>query len=275
MSSSSSTRPKPNGQAKAPAHSGASILCFDIGGSGMKAMLVSVSGQPLSDRVRVETPQLPTPPRVLDALRELGGKFHDFDYIACGFPGVIKHGTVFTAANLDPAWVGFKLQEHLQQLFNRPVRVANDAAVQGMAAISGKGVELCLTFGTGMGSSLFIDGVLVPGLELGHHPFRKGKTYEDYLGRAGLEKWGKKKWNKRLSEALPVIEHLFNYDRLYIGGGNNKLIRCDLPKNASLVMNLDGLRGGAALWRDVAAAGKTLVRTDAAHSPLKTSSKQK
>ena len=250
----------------APAPKEATVLCFDVGGTGMKAMLVSVSGEPLSDRIRIETPKLSTPDALLAGFRELATNLPDFDYIACGFPGVIKNGVVHTAANLDKAWVGFDLLSALEKLFDKPVRLANDAAVQGMAAISGKGVELCLTFGTGMGSSLFVGGVLVPGLELGHTPFKKGRTYEEYLGRVGLERWGKKKWNKRLAEALPIIERLFNYDRLYIGGGNNKLIRFDLPKNATLVENLDGLRGGAALWRDVVQEAKTLAKTNAPHT---------
>ena len=259
---------KPNGQARQsqPAPQDATVLCFDVGGTGMKAMLVSVSGEPLSERVRIETPKLSTPDRLLEGFRELGSHFPDFDFVACGFPGVIKQGVVYTAANLDKQWIGFHLQESLEKLFNKPVRVANDAAVQGMAAVSGQGVELCLTFGTGMGGSLFTGGVLVPGLELGHHPFKKGRTYEEYLGKAGIERWGKKKWNKHLAEALPVIERLFNYDRVYIGGGNNKLIKFELPKNATLVQNLDGLRGGSALWRDAISTGKTLLKTDAPHS---------
>ncbi len=107
--------------------------------------------------------------------------------------------------------------------------------------------ELAITFGTGLGSSLFVDGTLVPGLELGHHPFRDGKTYEEFLGAAGLKKYGKKRWNKRAKEAIGNFERLFNYDRLYIGGGNNKFIHFDLPENASLIPNMDGLLGGAAL----------------------------
>ncbi len=247
-------------QRKAPANKNARVLCFDIGGSGIKAMTVEVDGSEFGDRERVPTPDPADPGSVMSALRELARHFTGYDYIACGFPGVIKHGTVYSAHNLEPQWIGYDLQGSLEKLLGRPARVANDAAVQGMAAIQGIGVELCITLGTGMGSSLFVGGVLVPGLELGHHPFRKGFTYEDYLGRAGLKKYGKKKWNKRLKEAIATAERLFNYDHLYLGGGNNRLITFRMPENATLIENLDGLRGGVSLWRDVVQTRHTLVR---------------
>jgi len=127
--------------------------------------------------------------------------------------------------------------------------VANDAAVQGYGAVKGRGVELVLTLGTGMGSSLFIDGKLCPGLELGHHPWKK-RIYEDYLGRRGLDKYGKKHWNKLLREAIDQTRQLFNWDHLYLGGGNTKKIDFDLPPNVSIVSNEDGILGGVALWRE-------------------------
>jgi polyphosphate glucokinase len=128
------------------------------------------------------------------------------------------------------------------------VRVANDSAVQGFAAIQGKGVELVITLGTGFGSSLFTNGYLVPGLELAHHPWRKKKTYEDYLGKCGLAKYGRKRWNKYLEKGITQLEALFNYDHLYIGGGNATKIDFPLPKNVTRVPNEDGLLGGVALW---------------------------
>jgi polyphosphate glucokinase len=121
--------------------------------------------------------------------------------------------------------------------------------VQGYGAIKGDGVELVITLGTGMGSSLFSDGRLCPGLELGHHPWRK-KTYEDYLGKRGLKKYGKKRWNKLLEKAIAQTEATFNWDHLYIGGGNARKIKFELPENVKTVSNEDGLLGGVALWRD-------------------------
>jgi polyphosphate glucokinase len=135
---------------------------------------------------------------VLKGLDKLRAQFSGLDRVSVGFPGVIKRGITYTAANLHPKWMDFPLQAELEKRWKKPVRVANDAAVQGYGAISGKGVELTLTLGTGMGSALFTDGHLCPGLELGHHPW-KTKTYEDYLGRRGLDKFGKRAWKSSSS----------------------------------------------------------------------------
>ncbi len=116
-----------------------------------------------------------------------------------------------------------------------------------MDRFSGHGVELTLTLGTGMGSALFTDGRLCPGLELGHHPWKK-QTYEDYVGRRGLDKHGVKKWNKYVKEVIEQTEKLFNWDHLYIGGGNTKKIDFKPPKNVSIVSNREGILGGVALW---------------------------
>ncbi len=224
-------------------------LCVDIGGSGLKAMLLDARGKPISARERIVTPAVPTPASVLKALDELRKRLPGFDRVSVGFPGVIKRGITYTAANLNPKWIAFPLGRELEKRWKKPVRVANDAAVQGYGAIKGHGVELLLTFGTGMGSALFTNGKLCPGLELGHHPWRE-KTYEDYLGRRGLDKYGKKTWNKRLQEAIEQTAATFNWDHLYLGGGNTKKIAFKLPKNASIVSNEEGILGGVALWRD-------------------------
>src|SRR5271157_2296144 len=177
-------------------------LSIDIGGSKLKAMLLDRDGKPVSERQRVLTPQAPTPAAVLAGLDKLRKLLPRFDRVSVGFPGVIKRGTTWTAFNLNPKWAGFPLQAVLQKRWKKPVRVANDAAVQGYGAIVGDGVELALTLGTGLGSSLFTSGRLCPGLELAHHPWRKGKTYEDFLGRRGLDKYGKKHWNKLVQDAI-------------------------------------------------------------------------
>ena len=225
-------------------------LAVDIGGSGLKAMLLDANGQPVSERQRVVTPEVPAPKPVLDALDELRKLLPaSFDRASVGFPGVIKHGTTYTAANLHSGWTGFPLQTELEKCWRKPVRVCNDAAVQGYGAIKGDGVEMIITLGTGMGGSLFTDGRLCPGLELGHHPWKK-HTYEDYIGRRGLDKYGKKQWNKFLVEAIAQTAATFNWDHLYLGGGNAKKIEFKLPKNVEIVSNETGLLGGVALWKD-------------------------
>jgi polyphosphate glucokinase len=224
-------------------------LSIDIGGSGLKAMLLSPAGESLSERERIDTPEVATPEAVLGGLGELRKKLSKFDRVSVGFPGVIKRGVTYTAANLHPGWMGFHLQLELERLWKCPVRVANDAAVQGYGAIRGSGVELVLTLGTGLGSSIYTDGRLCPGLEFGHHPWKKF-TYEDYLGRRGFDKYGKEKWNKFLEQAIEQTSHTFNWDRLYLGGGNTKKITFSLPENVEIVSNLSGILGGVALWKD-------------------------
>jgi polyphosphate glucokinase len=134
-------------------------------------------------------------------------------------------------------------------MWHKPVRVGNDADVAGYGAIKGKGVELVLTLGTGMGAALFTNGHLVPGLELGHHPWMK-KTYEDYLGRRGLDKFGKNRWNTFVLKGIKETEKLFNWDHLYIGGGNTKKLNFKLPPNVSIISNAEGILGGVLLWKD-------------------------
>jgi polyphosphate glucokinase len=224
-------------------------LAIDIGGSGLKAILLDADGKPASERQRLETPVIPTPKTVIAALDSLVKLLPKFDRVSVGFPGVTKKGITYTAVNLHPEWMNFPFQKELEKRWKKPVRVANDAAVQGYGAIQGKGVEMIITLGTGMGSSLFTDGRLCPGLEFGHHPWKK-KTYEDYLGRRGLQKHGKKQWNKLLQEAIDQTAKTFNWDQLYLGGGNTKKIEFTPPKNVKIVSNEAGLLGGVALWRD-------------------------
>lgn len=228
--------------------SGPVTLAIDIGGSGLKAMLLDTAGKPLSERQRVVTPALPTPRAVLAALDALIKPLPGFNRVSVGFPGVTKHGITYTAANLHPLWANFHFQAALEKLWKKPVRVANDAAIQGYGAIKGDGIEMIVTLGTGMGSALYVDGHLCP-LELGHHPWKK-KTYEDYIGRRGLDKLGKKSWNKHVLEAIEQIRFTFNFDHLYLGGGNTKKIDFKLPKDVSIVSNETGLLGGVALWRN-------------------------
>jgi len=226
-------------------------LAIDTGGTGIKMMALDIDGKALTERVRLPTPVPATTATVLAEFDKIKAQMPPFDRVSVGFPGVIKHGKTFTAANLDPSWVGFPLQATLEKLWKKPVRVCNDAAVQGYAAVRGHGVELVLTLGTGLGSALFTEGHLCPGLELAHHIWRKkGRTYEDYLGKRGYEKHGAEKWNALVQEAIASTAKLFNWDTLYLGGGNSKKIAFQLPENVKTVSNEDGLLGGVALWND-------------------------
>ncbi|MBD2259996.1 ROK family protein [Pseudanabaena sp. FACHB-2040] len=233
-----------------PSSAASKTLSVDIGGSGIKTILLDARGEALTERLRQNTPAPATPEAIINLIQAQAAQQGDFDRVSVGFPGVVRQGVIGSAANLDSRWIGVDLAQSLTQLLGKPVRVANDADVQGLGAVTCQGVELVLTLGTGVGAALFVNGTLVPNLELGHHPFRKGETYEQQLGRSALEGISKKRWNRRLEKAIALLQAIFNYDTLYLGGGETKQINFDLPKNVKIVSNMMGLLGGIALWRD-------------------------
>jgi polyphosphate glucokinase len=223
-------------------------LCIDVGGTGLKGMVLSASGKPLSARMRIETPRPATPRAVTAAIQKMIPDRAQFDRVSVGFPGVVVDGVVRTAHNLHPSWVGFDLATWILRNTGRPTRVLNDAGVHGHGVIQGRGVEICVTLGTGFGFSLFVNGHYVPNVEFGHHPFRKTHTYEDLLGAKALERMGKKKWNKLLERAIAQLQDTFNFRTLYLGGGNSRKITLTLPRNVKVVDNVAGLIGGVRLW---------------------------
>ncbi len=237
-------------QSPRTASSGVRTLAIDIGGTGVKALVLDVVGVALTERARLDTPRPATPEAVLAAIWKLLEDLGDFERVSVGFPGVVTDGVTMSAPNLGTEWHGFDLAGAISEHVHRPVRVLNDAGVQGYGVIEGKGVEMILTLGTGLGCAVYNDGVYVPNLELAHHPFGNGKTYEQYVGVKALDKVGKKKWNKRVQEVVEQVLPIWNPRRLYLGGGNAKKVKCDLPKNVSLTQNVAGLLGGIALWHD-------------------------
>lgn len=224
-------------------------LAIDIGGTGLKMLRIDSKGKALGERMKELTPRPATPKSVMKCLKSMFGKIDKFDRVSVGFPGVVQKGIVRTAPNLDEGWKDFDLEKALAKLLKKPVRVANDADIQGYGLVSGKGVEMVITLGTGMGSALFVDGLLVPNLELGHHPFRGKKTYEDLLSKKAFEKKGSKKWNTHVQEAISLMRRIFNFDRLYIGGGNAEKIHFKPSSDVILAHNIAGLLGGLKLWQ--------------------------
>jgi polyphosphate glucokinase len=226
-----------------------STLCIDIGGTGLKLMVVSHAGKALTERLRVETPKPATPAKVLGELSKLMKQVKvPYSRVSVGFPGVVVESVVKTAPNLGEAFQGFALGKAIAKLTGKPTRVLNDAGVQGHGVIEGRGTELCVTLGTGFGFALYVDGTYVPNLEVAHHPFKDGVTYEQYVGNAALEKVGKKKWNKRVRRVVAQLEPIFNYRVLYVGGGNAKKLKVELPGNVKVTENVAGLLGGVRLW---------------------------
>jgi polyphosphate glucokinase len=242
-------------------------LAIDIGGSGIKAVVLDEVGHVISDRRRVPTPPKPIAPDVLmRAIEETIAPLGAFDRASVGFPGYVRDGQVITAPNLGTETLGgFDLQQALGDHWGKPVRVLNDADVQGFGAISGQGIEMILTLGTGAGTAIFRDGEIMTHLELAHHPISGKKTYDEYIGNDARRKKGKKSWNKRVAKVIDVLRVVVRFDHLYIGGGNAKDVNFPLPHDVSIVPNVDGLTGGIALWRTMPphiAAGSVALDPD-------------
>lgn len=227
------------------------ILAIDIGGTGLKATVVNDRGDMVAERVRVPTPH-PCPPKLLvSTVEKMIETLPAFDRISIGFPGVVRGGRVLTAPNLDTSlWAGFELAKAISRIAGgKPAKLLNDADMQGLALITGRGIEFVMTLGTGVGTSLFRDGELMPHMELAHHPIHKDKTYDEYLGDAVLKSIGKKQWNRRLKRALGLVDILLTPDRIFLGGGNSLRVELDLDQHVKIGSNDAGLQGGAALWK--------------------------
>ena len=227
-----------------------SILTIDIGGSHVKATLLDDAGTPVSDYKRVDTPEPSTPANIMNVIKELVKDFSGYNRISVGFPGYVKNGVIKTAPNLGSLeWKDYDLQNALAAALNQPVKVVNDADLQGAGVVSGKGLEMMITLGTGFGTALLLDGRLLPHLELAHHPIKTDKEYDEYIGEKAYENKGKDGWNNRMKKVINILKTVFNYDHLYISGGNARNINFPLDENITIVTNKDGIKGGAKLWQ--------------------------
>ena len=244
-------------------------LAIDVGGTGLKASVLSKNGSMVADRVKIAT-TYPMPPDgdngLVAALTTLVKPLPPADRVSCGFPGMVRGGHVLSAPHfvlkkgpgssldhhLAQAWADFDLATALAASLGMPTKVANDADVQGAAVVKGQGLELVITLGTGFGTALFMDGSLLPHIELAHHPFRKDETYNEQLGELARKKVGDKHWNHRVREALACLDALFFFDHLYIGGGNARRIDRDevgeVLERITVVDNTAGILGGIKLW---------------------------
>jgi polyphosphate glucokinase len=227
------------------------ILCIDVGGTGLKAAVISPRGAFLVKRVRVKTPKHRKPQDIVKALTKLVAPLGSFDHVTIGFPGMVRDGRVVSAPHFGTKdWKGFDLAAAMQKTWKRPVKLLNDADVQGLAVIAGKGLELVCTLGTGFGTAWFRNGELMPHMDLAHLAVHKKYDLDVYIGDKTRRKIGNGHWNKRVEKLIEVLETVFNYDRLYLGGGNSRCVKFGLPRNVSIVSNDAGMEGGAFAWRD-------------------------
>ena len=224
-------------------------LAIDIGGSHLKAGVLDAAGTMVAGPARVETPKPARPEIVVAMLIGLAKPLGKFDRISIGFPGVVRRDMVLTAPNLGTQdWAKFPLATELAKQLGKPARMLNDASIQGLGVISGRGMECVLTMGTGMGFAVFENGRLGPHMEMSQHPVKTRETYDQYVGEAVLEEIGEKHWNRRIRRVIANMATLLDYDTLYIGGGNARLIVPPVPDKVKLVSNEAGITGGVRLW---------------------------
>lgn len=225
------------------------ILCIDIGASGLKAAIVSPRGKFLKARVRVKTPAERPPRKIVPLLVELVGPLGKFDRVTIGFPGMVKAGKVVSAPNMGTEdWAGFALAAVMRRRLKKPVKLLNDADVQGLAVIKGRGLELVCTLGTGLGTAWFRDGTLMPHMDLAHLALQRKNDFDVLVGDKTRRRIGNRRWNKRIRKLIGVLDTVFNYDRLYLGGGNSRWVDFKLPRNVTTVDNDAGMEGGAFAW---------------------------
>ncbi len=213
------------------------ILVIDVGGTHVKLL---ATGR----RTPIRLPSGPdlTAAAMVKAVKAAAAAWQ-YDGVSIGFPGPVVHGrAVSEPRNLGPGWVGF----NFQRAFGKPVKVVNDAAMQALGSYQG-GRMLFLGLGTGLGSALIIDDMLEP-MELGHLPYKKGRTYEDYVGQRGLKRLGKKRWRKHVLDVVERLKAAFEVDDVVVGGGNAKLVEA-WPAGVRAGANAQAFRGGYRLWQ--------------------------
>ena len=245
---------------------GPRTLAVDVGGTGLKASVLDRAGKMLIDPVRVATPYPCSPKVLLRTLAALVAPLPAFNRISVGFPGVVRDGRIATAPHFgDRLWRGFPLAAVLSRRLGKPVRLLNDAEVQGFGIVKGRGLEVVLTLGTGAGTAVFRDGVLMPHVELAQHPIHDNQTYNDYIGSKALRREGVKKWSRRVRRTIKILNSLLHYDVVYLGGGNGDEV-INPPADVRIASNRTGITGGIRLWDVVSSS---LYFTRAATAPVR------
>ncbi len=242
-------------------------LTFDIGGTGLKASLVSDTGKLLHERLRIPTPYPCYPETLVENLIKLSTQLPKADRVAVGFPGMVRNGIVLTAPNLSlpkgpgkskkpskkiaDMYSGFNLKQQLEKSLSLEVHVVNDADLAGAGAIKGRGLEIVATLGTGFGTGMFFNGKLLPHMEIAHLNFKNNKSFDEIIGDAARKSMKINKWSKLVLEALDILYSLTHYDHLYLGGGNASRISVKLPSNTTIISNLAAIKGGPKLFEAI------------------------
>jgi predicted NBD/HSP70 family sugar kinase len=212
------------------------ILVLDVGGAHVKIL---ATGR----RKKVKFPSGPqmTPGGMMASVKAATAGWK-YDAVSIGFPGAVVHGhPLVEPHHLGRGWVGFDFKK----AFGKPVKLVNDAAMQALGSYGG-GRMLFLGLGTGLGSAMIVENVLEP-MELGHLPYKKGRTFEDYVGNGGLMRLGKRKWRIQVREVVAMLKAALQADYVVLGGGNARLIK-ELPPGVRLGKNSNAFRGGFRLW---------------------------
>ena len=212
------------------------VLVIDIGGTNVKLL---ATGQKV--RRKFASGLKMTPKRMMAQVREIARDW-EYDVVSIGYPGiVVKNRIAAEPHNLGRGWKTF----NFKAAFKRPVKIMNDAALQALGSYR-KGTMLFLGFGTGLGSALVVDGVVIP-MELAHLSYKRG-TYEDYLGAKGLKRLGEKKWQKHVKNCVARFVSALHVDEVVLGGGNGRRLS-RLPRHCRIGGNANAFRGGFRLWR--------------------------
>ena len=231
------TKKKTGSPGRKPTAKAIKVLAVDIGGSHVKMML-----SPRSEKRRFQSGPGLTASDMVAQVLALPGDW-DFDVVSVGYPGPVIHNRPLSEPhNLGKGWFGFNFGHAFEKL----VKVINDAAMQALGSYQG-GRMLFLGLGTGLGSAMIVEGLIEP-MELAHLPYKRGRTFEEYLGRAGLERMGVKKWRAEVSAVVERLGAALEPDYVVLGGGNAPLLK-KLPAKARLGNNEDAFTGGFLLWQ--------------------------
>lgn len=241
-------------------------LTIDCGGGGIKASVLDDSGVMHAAPVRAVTPYPLSPARLVSIIRDLATQLPAARRVTVGMPGMIRRGVVVATPHyicragprtrvlpeLLAAWTGFDMRGAIEESLDMPALVLNDAEVHACGVVTGTGLEMVITLGTGLGNAIFDNGVLAPHAELSQCPVKWGLTYDDYIGEHERLRLGDAHWSRRARLVIESLQPVYHWDRLYVGGGNGRRITAAnvarLGPSVIIIPNAAGISGGVRAW---------------------------